>query len=429
MNKEIILSALKNCYRVDLQDLALNLDIKNVNRMKINTLKEAIIQKNGLNDLHLILYNSNKKILSSINKHFGLPYTRRTNDILISQIEEYIASRYGIKVIKEYERQGIDQNEKVIPEDIKPFASNKELSMKKKYQIFVSSTYTDLKEERQAAVEAILEAHHIPAGMELFSAGNISQLDTIKKWIDESDIYMLILGRRYGSIEPNSGLSYTEIEYNYAVDKKMPLFAIVMKEKIIKSNISESSQEEANKKKYDKFKNVVTSKVCHFFEDIKDIKISIHQSIRDIESNNKLTGWISCNENIINDEEKAKVNKLEEEIEKLKIEIQGYKIQNKNKFKVHEKFSYNELKENLQKIMINNSSLFDYFIKYHKEFIAGVYHYDSYGIFENFEYLEIAPKLFLYDLVLKRQLKGKKEEGYYLSENGKNFLLIYNQEK
>lgn len=40
--------------------------------------------------------------------------------------------------------------------------------MKKKYQIFISSTYQDLKEERQAAVEAILKAGHIPAGMELF---------------------------------------------------------------------------------------------------------------------------------------------------------------------------------------------------------------------------------------------------------------------
>lgn len=56
--------------------------------------------------------------------------------------------------------------------------------MNKKLQVFVSSTYTDLIEERQAAVEAILDAGHIPAGMELFKAGNESQLKTIYKWID-----------------------------------------------------------------------------------------------------------------------------------------------------------------------------------------------------------------------------------------------------
>lgn len=49
----------------------------------------------------------------------------------------------------------------------------------KKLQVFVSSTYTDLKEERQAAVEAILATGNIPAGMELFTAGNLSQMAVI----------------------------------------------------------------------------------------------------------------------------------------------------------------------------------------------------------------------------------------------------------
>jgi len=73
----------------------------------------------------------------------------------------------------------------------------------KKLQVFVSSTFTDLKEERQAAVEAILSSGNIPAGMELFSAGDESQMTVIKRWIDESDIYLLILGGRYGSLEKN----------------------------------------------------------------------------------------------------------------------------------------------------------------------------------------------------------------------------------
>ncbi|HYI02988.1 DUF4062 domain-containing protein [Hyalangium sp.] len=68
--------------------------------------------------------------------------------------------------------------------------------MKRKLQVFISSTYIDLKEERQSAVEAILESGHIPAGMELFAAGDKSQLETIRRWIDDSDVYLLILGGR-----------------------------------------------------------------------------------------------------------------------------------------------------------------------------------------------------------------------------------------
>ena len=74
----------------------------------------------------------------------------------------------------------------------------------KKMQIFVSSTYEDLKDERQKMVEAILDAGHIPAGMEIFGgAGTV--IGAIKRWIDESDIYFLLLGGMYGSIyEENS---------------------------------------------------------------------------------------------------------------------------------------------------------------------------------------------------------------------------------
>ncbi|MBS4534453.1 DUF4062 domain-containing protein [Clostridium sp. D2Q-14] len=49
------------------------------------------------------------------------------------------------------------------------------------------STTIDLIDERQAAIEDVLDAGHISADMELLKAGNRSQLDTIYRWIDNSD--------------------------------------------------------------------------------------------------------------------------------------------------------------------------------------------------------------------------------------------------
>src|SRR5882672_8267738 len=100
--------------------------------------------------------------------------------------------------------------------------------MRKRYQVFVSSTFEDLKAERQAAVEAILKAGHLPAGMELFTAGDQSQFEVIKQWIDDSDVFMLILGARYGSIEPSSHLSYVELEFEFARKIGKPFFAVVL---------------------------------------------------------------------------------------------------------------------------------------------------------------------------------------------------------
>lgn len=65
--------------------------------------------------------------------------------------------------------------------------------MTSKLQVFISSTFQDLTKDRQAAVEAILKSGHIPAGMELFTAGDKSQWEVIQRWITDSDVYMLIL--------------------------------------------------------------------------------------------------------------------------------------------------------------------------------------------------------------------------------------------
>jgi hypothetical protein len=40
----------------------------------------------------------------------------------------------------------------------------------KKYQIFISSTFADLKDERQAAMNSVIDLRHIPIGMEGFPA-------------------------------------------------------------------------------------------------------------------------------------------------------------------------------------------------------------------------------------------------------------------
>lgn len=71
--------------------------------------------------------------------------------------------------------------------------------METRYQVFVSSTYEDLKAERQEVMHALLELDCIPAGMELFPAANEDQWSLIKKVIKECDYYIVISAGRYGS--------------------------------------------------------------------------------------------------------------------------------------------------------------------------------------------------------------------------------------
>ncbi len=171
--------------------------------------------------------------------------------------------------------------------------------MKRKLQIFISSTYTDLVEERQAAVSAILKAGHIPAGMELFTSGDESQMETIKRWISESDVFMLILGGRYGSIEPNSSLSYTELEYDYAVRSGKPFFAVVIEESALEQKVKKQGSgviEIDNAEKLKAFRKKVLSKTSAFFKDVQDIKLAVFETISDFLGRHSFTGWVSGSE-------------------------------------------------------------------------------------------------------------------------------------
>ncbi|WP_323773651.1 DUF4062 domain-containing protein [Alcanivorax sp.] len=98
--------------------------------------------------------------------------------------------------------------------------------MDKRYQVFVSSTYADLKEERQHVIQSLMEMDCIPAGMELFPAADEEQWEFIKKVIDDCDYYLLVIGGRYGSTT-GDGISYTEKEFDYAVEQGLKVVALI----------------------------------------------------------------------------------------------------------------------------------------------------------------------------------------------------------
>ena len=248
--------------------------------------------------------------------------------------------------------------------------------MNKKLQVFVSSTYTDLKEERQAAVQAILDAGHIPAGMELFKAGNESQLKTIYGRIDESDVYMLILGGRYGSVETKSGKSYTQLEYEYALSKNIPVFAVVLSESFLTQKITslglKNVMEQDNPDKHKSFKALVMSKTIREANDCKDIIITIHSTLNEFIYNYDLIGWTRnsistdiqelqqknrdlTNENI---SLKRKLMETQRQIEAIKSNseksIQIYDTKNRkkqsdiSKTNILDEYSFEKLKNSLQ---------------------------------------------------------------------------------
>ena len=122
------------------------------------------------------------------------------------------------------------------------------MTNKRKFSIFISSTYEDLKKERQALVGVALENNFIPVGMEQFHAAPTSQWNVITSMIDECDFYLLVIGGRYGSIDEETGISYTEKEYNYAKAKGLPVLVLIKE-----SSVITESEQDTGDEKYDKY--------------------------------------------------------------------------------------------------------------------------------------------------------------------------------
>ncbi|MEW4325128.1 DUF4062 domain-containing protein [Rossellomorea marisflavi] len=182
--------------------------------------------------------------------------------------------------------------------------------MDKKFQVFVSSTYLDLINERQKAVEGILRSKHIPAGMELFIPSDKSQWEIIKEWIRDSDILLLVLGGRYGTIEPVSGKSYTQLEYEYACENDIPVCAIVLNEQFLATKkyqdislkVYEHEIDTPSIEKYNNFKQLVTSNFVSFVDDINQIPTEVSFILSEFKTKDKeiyqFRGWVRGKEKL-----------------------------------------------------------------------------------------------------------------------------------
>jgi hypothetical protein len=163
--------------------------------------------------------------------------------------------------------------------------------MDKRYQVFLSSTYADLKEERRAVIQTLMEMDCIPAGMELFPAADEEQFSFIKRVVDDCDYYLLIIGGRYGSTTPE-GLSYTEKEYDYARERRIPVLAFVHEDPG-KIALQKSELDVGMRAKLDSFREKVkTGKMVKMWQDAKDLPGLVALSLSKTIKTHPAVGWV-----------------------------------------------------------------------------------------------------------------------------------------
>lgn len=109
--------------------------------------------------------------------------------------------------------------------------------MKNPPTVFICSTSSDLSTERDAVLEVIRKVQLQHNSMELFGARSSLPIETCLEEVRRSDLLIVIVGYKYGTLVPNKAISFSEAEYSegdrlgklclvYLRDEKIPILPI-----------------------------------------------------------------------------------------------------------------------------------------------------------------------------------------------------------
>ncbi|MFS8125048.1 DUF4062 domain-containing protein [Rhizobium sp. BR 250] len=195
----------------------------------------------------------------------------------------------------------------------------------KRYQIFLSSTFTDLRAERQAVRDIIIRGGDFPIQMEDFPASDIDQLEYIKPLIEESDYYVLIIGGRYGTIA-DDGLSYTHKEYQHAKRCGVPVLVLLHGD--LGSIPAEKSEEtSAGRRRLNDFINEAQSgRLRNTWTNIDNLKLHMMEALYHAKAAHPRVGWVR-GDSVASTQALEELNTVRKENEKFRDVLGNFSIE------------------------------------------------------------------------------------------------------
>jgi tetratricopeptide (TPR) repeat protein len=94
--------------------------------------------------------------------------------------------------------------------------------MSDSFTVFVCSTFDDLEQEREAVLDAIRRVRQGHNAMEFFGAQPGRPIDVCLDEVRRSELLVVIVGLKYGSLPADMGISYSQAEYEEGVRLEKP---------------------------------------------------------------------------------------------------------------------------------------------------------------------------------------------------------------
>lgn len=216
------------------------------------------------------------------------------NSDLLPELERIIFGGYEPNAPVGYTERIMDHNRRspnLDPNLQAPQTLGASNPLHRRYQVFVSSTFEDLKEERQHVIQALLETLCIPSGMELFPATSTTQWDLIRRVISDCDYYVLIIAGRYGSLTPDGQIGYTEREFDYALELGKPVIAF-LHENIDNLTGAKLEKSDVGRKRLAQFREKAKQRMCRFWSTPDGLGSAIKSAIISAIQHDPQPGWV-----------------------------------------------------------------------------------------------------------------------------------------
>ncbi len=167
------------------------------------------------------------------------------------------------------------------------------MSVNKRYQVYISTTYPDMQSARQALMLPMLDLGLMPMGMDMHSSESHNLMPVVQRMIDDSDYFVILLGGRYGTLSP-LGLSYTHREYIFAATKRKPVVSFIHDDPLnLPPDVREPSRE--GQVRRDDFARLLENKTLSFrWRDESELAARVAKVMPDVMRQYPAPGWMQA---------------------------------------------------------------------------------------------------------------------------------------
>ncbi|WP_237738856.1 DUF4062 domain-containing protein [Alcanivorax hongdengensis] len=160
-----------------------------------------------------------------------------------------------------------------------------------RYQVFISATYPDMQEARQALMVPLMDMGLMPTGFDSSAADGNTLLPVIQRMIEESDYFILLVGGRYGTLSP-MGLSEIHREYIFAATKRKPVIALIHDNPAMLPESRRETTREGQVRREDFARLLENKAICYRWSTEKGLAELISKVMPEVMREHPADGWI-----------------------------------------------------------------------------------------------------------------------------------------